>query len=164
MKQDTVAKDEILYNTIEIRYTYRRKSDGHIYQVIYPIGCMEDACKSVSSFCSMVNNNLWETIGRDMWTGLTDKRNRKIYRNDKIKYKRHKGYALPNFRAIIKWNKEQACYKYDVLNKKSSYFSGNIADIDEVQHEFLNHVEVIGDIYEPKSKNNGRKASRKKAK
>lgn len=153
---------------IKIRYTYRRKSDGHIYQAIYPLGCMEDACKSVSSFCSMVNNKLWETIGRDLFIGLHDKDNHEIFANDKIKYKKHKGYGLPNFTAIIKWNGEQACFKYEV--KKPHYISANIAEIDEVKNDFLKYVKVVGNIYESKpSKRHGRirpkaKGNRKKAK
>lgn len=136
---------------IRIRYTYRRKSDGNIYQVVYPLGCMEDACKSVSSFCSMVNNELWETIGRDLWTGLIDKKNSWIFNNDLFEYEAHKGYSLPSFLAKVEWDEASASFVYRRIQIERGHpleLKRPFAEHDELKEDVLDYTTIAGNVYE----------------
>lgn len=48
---------------IKIRYTFKRKSDGHIHQAVFKIEDIE------KPDFPCFNNEITELIGRDLWTG-----------------------------------------------------------------------------------------------
>ncbi len=84
---------------IKFRYTYRRKEDGHVWQVIYSMQSIENGTEQ---FGSMLNNNLWEIIARDLYTGQKDKDGNEIYGEDKVKWHDKHAEATPKGGFIAK--------------------------------------------------------------
>ena len=66
---------------LKLRYTWKRKEDGHIFQEITPIGCLEG--KGDKPF---LGNDIWDLIGRDLDIGFNDKNGNPIYENDIVNY------------------------------------------------------------------------------
>lgn len=161
---------------IKIRYTFKRKSDGHLYQVVYPLGCMEDACRDINGFRKMMNNELWDIAGRDLFTGLLDKNKAEVYENDIVKYFhwchccveiyndepaeiiQHFEDAYGNksinryntLKGLVKWNNEAATYE-PLVSSEYDFFHNCFADICHGSDGNKNYpesfFEVIGDIY-----------------
>lgn len=65
---------------IVIRYTFKRVSDGKIYQNVCPIECIEG--KGDTPFVLEPDESNWDLIGRDLYTGLRDKNLNQIFAND----------------------------------------------------------------------------------
>jgi hypothetical protein len=68
---------------IKIRYTWKRKSDGRIWQQLIDIDKIEGAI----FFASLFSQN--ELISRDLWTGEKDENGVEIFLNDEIEYYYH---------------------------------------------------------------------------
>lgn len=71
---------------IKIRYTWKRKSDGHVWQEISPIECIEgrgDKPYILNHDCF----KYWELVARELWTGWTDKTGADIFKGDLISEK-----------------------------------------------------------------------------
>jgi len=109
---------------IKFRYTFKRKEDGRIYQLIVPIGVLEDGHGEIFS---MLKNDLWELVSRDQFTGLHDK-NKEIYGGDIIKWDDGDEY-------IIKFIKNEGCW-------------GTVSNLWLCNCNWRGHIEVIDNIYE----------------
>ncbi len=111
---------------IKFRYAYKRKSDGHIYQIIYSLESIENGSEG---FSDMLNNDLWEIMGRDRYTELWDKNNNEIFENDGIEYTQHHFNTpmIKTKRKIVKWS-------YDKWN----VYETNAGESD---------VKIIGNVY-----------------
>lgn len=64
---------------IKIRYTWKRTSDGHMWQ---PIISIDEFEKGKQHFPPMDSD--WEIIGRDLWTGFHDSEGNEVYGGDKV--------------------------------------------------------------------------------
>ncbi len=79
------------------------------------------------------------------YTGLKDKNVKEIYEGDVFKYYAHKGLTISDITGEIFYNNDDACFAY---YPKGYDVSINLSEFDELQNDFLNHIEVIGNIYE----------------
>ncbi len=121
---------------IKIRYTYKRKSDSKLYQVIYPLETIEN--QDSGSFKSMLNNKLWVIIARELFTGVTDKNNSDIFKGDIVKGYIPDSEKDENLELGIIEFKEGS---FDIYNPKGEYL-GNLSSCT------LNKsIELIGDIH-----------------
>jgi hypothetical protein len=68
-----------------------------------------------------------------------------LYEGDIIKYSQHKGYDLPDFTAHVVYIKEFACFGYFRHDLKRAI---PFAIHDELQTDFLDYCEIIGNAYE----------------
>jgi len=92
---------------IKIRYTFKRKSDGHIVQEVWPIEVLEKFSNQPFIFQTKDGMKLltpeWEIIGRDLWTGEIYKDGSDMFCGDEVSYKKpyrttqtHYGDNIPN--------------------------------------------------------------------
>ena len=110
---------------IKIRYTFKRKADGHIWQEIKVITSIE-----VGFPISIILNDN-ELLGRDLWTGSVDKDGNEIFHNDCVKVRGTKKVGIYVTQIVFD--------KYFRLKENKTYIQDGI---------FLkNLIEKIGDIY-----------------
>lgn len=89
-----------------------------------------------------------DTVGQ--FTGLKDKNGIEIYEYDIIGYKAHEGYLLESFIAEVVF--ENGAFGY---RRKNSMLDGigvfePFCKHDCIQEDFLDYVEVVGDVYDDK--------------
>ena len=107
---------------IKFRYSFRRKDDGHIYEIIVPVGVLEDGHGEIFS---MFQNNLWELIARDQFIDHTDKNNKDIYENDTIKFDKKEWYrsttsnweSMPDHYEKVEFNFEYLAMRKNDFSK-----------------------------------------------
>jgi len=93
-----------------------------------------------------VYNIVPETICQ--FTTLKDKNGVEIYKGDKFQYRKHKGYWFPDFIGVVGF--KDGSFGYEVITEQS-YISNSFHPFsyhDELQEDFLDHIEIIGNIHD----------------
>ena len=99
---------------------------------------------SVGYYTMDAYNVIPETVCQ--WTTLNDKNGKRLYKGDIFVYQKHDGYLIDNFIGAV--NFKDGCYGYSVYFKyaKDAKTFTPFSKFDELQEDFLNHIEVIGNI------------------
>ena len=82
------------------------------------------------------------------YTGLRDRIGVKIYDGDKFQYRKHKGYWPDDFIGVVRF--KDGCFGYEVITEQfdiSNEFHP-FSYHDELQADFLDHIEIIGNIHD----------------
>lgn len=116
-------------------YGYLNKPFDDVTQIIEKI-------PSNASQMSLVVNG-----SEGQFTGLIDKNGRNIYEGDIISYREHIKYLQSSFIGEVTWLDSHCAFGY-VFNDKNIIKTYPFNSIDEIQNDFLNHTEVIGNIYQ----------------
>ena len=88
-----------------------------------------------------------DTVGQ--FTGLLDKNGKKIFEGDIFCYKKHARYLLEDFKAKVVF--ENGSFGDVEIGSSTKDFFNSFSEVDELQHDFLYHIEIIGNIYENKT-------------
>jgi uncharacterized phage protein (TIGR01671 family) len=88
-----------------------------------------------------------ENLIIQQFTGLLDNNGKEIYEGDVISYREHRKYLQSSFIGEVVWLDSHCAFGY-VFNDKNRIKKYPFNSIDEIQNDFLNHTEVIGNIYQ----------------
>jgi uncharacterized phage protein (TIGR01671 family) len=80
------------------------------------------------------------------FTTLKDKNGVEIYRDDKFQYHEHEGFILPDFTGEILFR--NGCFGYVATSENMGEAFHSFSEFDELQADFLDHIEVIGNIHD----------------
>ena len=80
------------------------------------------------------------------WTGLLDKQGVKIFEDDIFQYRKHDGYLLPDFTGEVLFR--MGCFGYVATSENMGEAFRSFSEIDELKKDFLNHIEVIGNVHD----------------
>ncbi len=80
------------------------------------------------------------------WTGLTDKNGARLYKGDIFQYRKHDGYFLDDFVGVVKCR--NGSFGFTVIGETSTGYFAPFSKVDELQEDFLNHIEIIGNIHD----------------
>ncbi|MDD4439652.1 MAG: YopX family protein, partial [Tissierellia bacterium] len=80
------------------------------------------------------------------WTGLTDKNGKRLYKGDIFQYRKHDGYFLDDFVGVVKY--KNGSFGFTVIGETSTGYFAPFPKFDELQEDFLNHIEIICNIHD----------------
>ena len=119
---------------------FHKDYDGSLYHYITKLPDMENEFQT--SFYNIESNTVTQC------TGLKDKNGTPIFEGDFIKYTKHKGYMLPDFIAEVQWINSSACFGYKRNDVPDWSSPTPFVKHDELKSDFLNFVEVVGNIWD----------------
>ena len=94
-------------------------------------------------------NRPWRRVIQEtvcQWTGLFDKNKTKLYDGDKFQYRKHDGYFLDDFVGVVKY--KNGSFGFTVIGETSTGYFAPFSKVDELQEDFLNHIEIICSIHD----------------
>ena len=94
-------------------------------------------------------NRPWRRVTPEtvcQWTGLLDKHGVKIFEGDIFQYRKHDGYLLDDFVGVVKFR--DGCFGYEIVTGYNFKPFTPLSEFDELQEDFLNHTDVIGNIHD----------------
>ena len=80
------------------------------------------------------------------FTGLKDKNGVKVFEGDIFQYRKHDGYLLPDFTGEGLFM--MGCFGYVATSENMGEAFRPFYEIDELKKDFLDHIEVIGNIHD----------------
>ncbi len=82
------------------------------------------------------------------WTTLNDKNGKRLYKGDIFQYRKHKGYWFDDFIGVVGF--KDGSFGYYVITEQSDISNEfhPFSYHDELKEDFLDHIEVIGNIYD----------------
>lgn len=89
-----------------------------------------------------------ENLIIQQFTGLLDKNGKEIYEGDVISYREHRKYLQSSFIGKVVWLNSHCGFGYIFVNNENVIKTYPFNSVDEIENDFLNHTEVIGNIYE----------------
>lgn len=105
-------------------------------------------CVLFGEWSNILNQYLFDRDGHNaddlivmQLTGLKDKDGKEIYEGDIVSYKKHDRYLLNDFVGEVRW----ATPGY-LIKCPTKYI--DLSRVDELQRDLLDHLEVVGNIYE----------------
>ena len=75
-----------------------------------------------------------------------DKTGKKIFEGDIFNYTKHKGYLYDDFQGEIKF--EDGCFGFVVITGQVYRTFTPFSEIDELQSDFLNHIDIVGHTFD----------------
>lgn len=78
------------------------------------------------------------------FTGLKDKKCTKIYHNEIFRFKKGNKDLI----YLVVWIEEKACFGYKLISKSKYIYEFPFTFYDEIQEDFLNYCEVIGNKFD----------------
>lgn len=90
----------------------------------------------------LYTKGIQEVVFKRQFTGFKNKKGVDLYQGCIIHYTKHKGYLLESFIGEVIWM-EEGCWGY-----RTSGYDYAFNSADEIQFDILDHIEVIGNIYE----------------
>lgn len=80
------------------------------------------------------------------WTTLNDKNGKRLYKGDTFQYRKHDGYFLDDFVGVVKC--KNGSFGFTVIGETSTGYFAPFSKVDELQEDFLNHIEIICNIHD----------------
>ena len=146
----------------EIKFKAKKIRNGEWVYGDMVINTETDTYRIFSSFANVVHGDFTddglhycsgqldvvypETICQ--FTGLKDKNGVEIYNGDKFQYRKHKGYWFPDFIGVVGF--KDGSFGYDVITEQSDISNEfhPFSYHDELKEDFLDHIEIIGNIHD----------------
>ena len=95
-----------------------------------------------------IENSFTEIIPETVcqFVGLKDKNGTSIFEGDIFQYRKHDGYLLPDFTGEVLFM--MGCFGYVATSENMGEAFRPFFEIDELKKDFLNHLEVIGNVHD----------------
>ena len=101
-------------------------------------------------------DDVFMEIGENKWIGIHPNSlsqftglkigNTKLFEGDIFNYTKHKGYLCDDFQGEIKF--EDGCFGFVVITGQVYRTFTAFSEIDELQSDFLNHIDIVGHTFD----------------